>query len=144
MVKGTAEYMAPEQRVGGDVDARADQYSVGAIAYEILSGQLINLDLARLAHLGVRGWPHLTPLEELRPELPRELGAAIFQALAYSPADRFATCELFGDVLADLAQKNGMGIADKGVAKWLAERLSHMPPSVGASGPIATNKSGAG
>ena len=123
MVKGTAAYMAPEQRVGGDVDARADQYSVGAIAYEIFSGELINLDLARLAHLGVRGWPHLTPLTELRPDLPPELGAAIFQALAYSPADRFATCEMLGDVLTDIATKNGLGIADKGVSKWLSERL---------------------
>jgi serine/threonine-protein kinase len=123
MVKGTAEYMAPEQRVGGDVDARADQYSVGAIAYEIFSGELINLDLARLAHLGVRGWPHLTPLTELRPDLPPELGAAIFQALAYSPADRFATCEMLGDVLTDIATKHGLGIADKGVSKWLSERL---------------------
>jgi serine/threonine-protein kinase len=118
MVKGTAEYMAPEQRVGGDVDARADQYSVGAIAYEIFSGELINLDLARLAHLGVRGWPHLTPLTELRPDLP--------PALAYSPADRFATCEMLGDVLTDIATKHGLGIADKGVSKWLSERLGQM------------------
>ena len=131
MVKGTAEYMAPEQRVGNDVDARADQYSVGAIAYEILSGELINLDLARLAHLGTRGWPHLTPLSQLHPDLPATLNDAVFQALAYSPADRFASCELFADVLADLAQKHGLAVADKAVAKWVGEKLAQMSSQEG-------------
>ncbi|HEY2748858.1 MAG TPA: serine/threonine-protein kinase [Polyangia bacterium] len=126
MVKGTAEYMAPEQRVGGDVDARADQYSVGAIAYEILSGELINLDLARLAHLGVRGWPHLTPLAQLHADLPPALNDAVFQALAYSPADRFATCELFGEILGDIAQKHNLVVPDKTVAQWISGRLQQM------------------
>ncbi len=130
MVKGTAEYMAPEQRIGNDVDARADQYSVGAIAYEILSGQLINLDLARLAHLGVRGWPHLTPLSQIHPDLPPAINDAVFQALAYSPADRFASCELFAEVLGEVAQINGLVVADKVVAQWIGERLAQLrPPS---------------
>ena len=126
MVKGTAEYMAPEQRVGNDVDARADQYSVGAIAYEILSGELINLDLARLAHLGVRGWPHLTPLSQMHPELPAALNDAVFQALAYSPADRFASCEAFADSLGEIAQKHGFTVADKIVAQWVGGKLSQI------------------
>ena len=60
-IKGTAAYMAPEHRIGQDVDARADVYAVGAIGYELLTGQEINLDLAMLAHLGREGWPHLPP-----------------------------------------------------------------------------------
>src|SRR5690606_35478562 len=50
--KGTPSYMAPEQRVGDTVDVRADVYSVAAVAYEILTGHAVNLDLAALAHLG--------------------------------------------------------------------------------------------
>ena len=140
MVKGTAEYMAPEQRVGQDVDPRADQYSVGAIAYELLAGELINLDFARLAHLGTRDWPHLKPLSQIHADLPVALDGVIFQALAYSPADRFASCDAFADALADIAQKHNLVVADKVVAKWIADALARMKPA--ATPPLASENVG--
>ncbi|MEJ7598678.1 MAG: serine/threonine-protein kinase [Kofleriaceae bacterium] len=57
--KGTPAVMAPEQRVGHVVDVRADVYSVGAVGYELLTGQSVNVDFAALAHLGIDNWPHL-------------------------------------------------------------------------------------
>jgi hypothetical protein len=124
MVKGTAAYMSPQQRVGATVDRTADVYGVGAIAYELLSGTEINLDLANLAHLGVEGWPHLAPPSTVRPELPAELDKVVFKALAYEPADRYPTCAAFEEALEAVAEKTGLAASDKAVTQWVEGEIS--------------------
>jgi hypothetical protein len=126
-VKGTVQYMAPEQRLGQAVDARADLYAVGAICYELLTGRQINLDLAMLAHLGREGWPHLPPLSRERPELPAELDAVVFRAMAYAREDRYPSCEAFEAALAEIVERHGLGASDKAIAKWIAGELPALP-----------------
>jgi tRNA A-37 threonylcarbamoyl transferase component Bud32 len=123
-LKGTAAYMAPEHRTGQAVDRRADLYGVGAIAYRVLTGQEINLDLAMLAHLGKQGWPHLPPPSQLRPELPTALDAVIFKALAYEKEDRYPTCAAFEEALDKVADVLGVQASDKGVAQWVTGLLA--------------------
>jgi serine/threonine-protein kinase len=104
---GTPSYISPEQVRGEDIDHRADLYSVGVIAYELLSGQLpfhrvSNMDMI-LAHateqapsfaeLGLRSWvPRaveqvvMACLEKepgLRPQSARELADRFESALAH-------------------------------------------------------------
>ena len=122
-VKGTAAYMPPEQRVGEVVDARADLYSAGAIAYEILTGRLIELDFMRLAHLGLQGWPHLQPPSEVRPELPVELDAIVFKALAYDKNDRYPDCATLEEAFEQVATKYNLVGTDKQVAQWVESEL---------------------
>ena len=126
-VKGTAAYMAPEQRTGQEVDARADVYAVGAICYELVTGREINLDLAMLAHLGRDGWPHLAAPSTVRPELPPELDALVFRAMAFERDDRFASCEELEQAIADIAQRHGLTAGDKDIARWIAGELAVLP-----------------
>jgi hypothetical protein len=126
-IKGTAAYMSPEQRVGQDVDLRADIYSVGAISYELLTGRVINLDFAMLAHLGSRGWPHLPAPSTVRPELPPELDAIVFRAMAFEPGERFPTCEALEQAIADVVERHRLWATDKVIARWVGEELPHLP-----------------
>jgi Protein kinase domain len=123
-VKGTAAYMAPEQRVGQDVDLRADVYAVGALCYELLTGRVINLDLAMLAHLGRAGWPHLPAPSAVRPELPVELDHVVFRAMAYEREARHASCEELELALADVVARYGLSASDKMVAQWINDELA--------------------
>jgi serine/threonine-protein kinase len=85
---GTPEYMAPEQVVDEDVDHRADIYSLGVVAYELLTGEPpfsgTTMEVMK-AHV-VRQPP--TP-SSVRDGLPPELDAVILRCMAKTPEDRF-------------------------------------------------------
>jgi serine/threonine-protein kinase len=132
-LKGTAAYMAPEHRTGQAVDKRADIYGVGAIAYEVITGNEVNLDLAMLAHLGREGWPHLPPLVSVRPDLPPELDAVVFKALQYEKDARYPTCEAFEEALEAVASRHGLNASDKQVAQWVESVIAHAPRGAGSS-----------
>jgi serine/threonine protein kinase len=136
-VKGTPGTMAPEQRLGQEVDRRADVYGVGAIAYELLSGGPVNLDLVALAARGIAGWPHLPPLASQRPDLPSELDAIIIKALAYDPQQRYEDCAaLEADLRAVGSQVAGGLAEDKAIGAWARRELDRgvvAPPPVAPS-----------
>jgi streptogramin lyase len=89
---GTPAYLAPEQIEGGDVDGRADVYSLGCLLYECLTGEPPFAGDSRLEV----AWAHLEQeppaASERRPELPGAVDAVIRTAMAKDPADRYATC----------------------------------------------------
>jgi serine/threonine-protein kinase len=128
--------MAPEQRVGEQVDARADVYSVAAVAYEILTGHGVNLDLAVLAHLGVENWPHLPPLTQLRPQLPPELDRVVLGAMAYDREGRPADCAAFEAELASVMKQHSLVASDKDIARWVTAELTMLPVAPGAGTPV--------
>jgi hypothetical protein len=123
MIKGTAAYMAPEHRVGKPVDRRADVYGVGAILYELLTGTEINLDLETLAHLGKEGWPHLTPVSQLRKDLPPDVDGLVFKALAFEREDRYASCAAMEEAIEQFAVRHGLEAGDKTLVQWVEKEL---------------------
>ena len=129
--KGTPSMMAPEQRVGEQVDVRADVYSAAAVAFEILTGAGVNLDLAALAHLGVENWPHLPKPTALRPELPPDLDALLLGAMAFERERRPADCAALEAALEQVAKKHGHTASDKDIARWVSSEIALLaaPPS---------------
>ena len=92
---GTIDYVAPEQIRGISVLGFADQYSLGCVLYECLTGRVPfekDLDAAIIwAH--VEESPTLPTL--LRPDLPRAIDEVFARVLAKRPGDRYETCRDF-------------------------------------------------
>ncbi len=91
---GTPHYMAPEQAKGLALDGRADQYALAVVGHEILTGKQ-PFDGSAHSILYKHVFEAPPPLLEIRPEVPRDLSAALERALAKDPDDRFATMEDF-------------------------------------------------
>ncbi len=94
-ILGTPHYMAPEQVRGKSVDARSDIYSLGALAYHLVTGRPPFAGDNAIAI----GFAHLseTPVHprDLRRDCPPALDAAIIAALAKAPENRPASAKAF-------------------------------------------------
>jgi len=104
-VIGTPQYMSPEQIQGEPIDLRSDIYSLGVVMYELLARKRpfdAESDFEMMiAHVETEP----PPLEKLRPELPRELVAAVKRALAKRPADRFSSAGAMARALGDTSKR---------------------------------------
>ena len=97
---GTPQYMSPEQATGDrTIDARSDIYSMGAMLYEMLSGEpphsgsTVQAVIARVITERPRS------LRSGRDTVPENVDAAVMRALAKLPADRWGSAQEFADAL---------------------------------------------
>lgn len=92
---GTPHYIAPEQALGDQVDARADIYSLGAVLYELLSGRppYTADSTTRVLVQMLDGPP--PPLLQVNPALSPAVQTAVMHALASRPAERYPTAAAF-------------------------------------------------
>ncbi len=91
----TPSYMAPEQLVGRDVDARADVYSAGVLFYRLLTGHVPFEARNPLDMVRKQLEDTATRAQKYRPDLPGWTQAILDRALARAPDDRFPTADSF-------------------------------------------------
>ena len=94
MIVGTPQYMSPEQITGQAVDARSDIFSVGAVAYELLTGrQAFGGDnLYNVSRQIVGEQPR--PIESFVPDVPNALVKTIAKCLQKEPGSRAGNAKL--------------------------------------------------
>lgn len=92
-IVGTPMYMAPEHLRGDEIDGRADQFSWGVLAYELLSGRLPWKTSGAVSVISMILSKDPEPLADLAPELPNEVASAVARALRKNPNDRFAVMD---------------------------------------------------
>src|SRR5438067_1884614 len=124
---GTIDYVAPEQIRGTSVLGLADQYSLGCVLYECLTGRVPfekDLDAAII-------WAHVeeTPTMPtiLRPELPREIDEVFGRVLAKRPDERYGSCREFVE-----AARLALGIYGSGTEASVAYEATTAGPQADA------------
>jgi serine/threonine-protein kinase len=97
---GTPLYMSPEQALGSpDVDHRADIYSVGAMLYEMLTGDPPFVGSSEQAVIAKVVTAEATPMSELVPGIPAVMERVVAKAMAKEADDRYRNAEAFADAL---------------------------------------------
>ena len=119
-VLGTSDYIAPEQARGAKVDAQSDIYSLGAMLYELLTGEVPfpgdNFVAVAMRHINEPA----PSVRARRPDVSPRLDAAIRRAMAKDPRERFGSMD---ELCTELAAAIGPESAGSG-----AETMVVAPP----------------
>jgi serine/threonine-protein kinase len=101
-IAGTPPYMSPEQVRGQkELDARSDIYSIGALAYFLLTGQPPFAGRSGFEVLAAHLHELPLPLTTHRPEVPAKLEAVVLKCLAKIPTDRYPNVRSLDAALAE-------------------------------------------
>jgi eukaryotic-like serine/threonine-protein kinase len=122
-VLGTAAYIAPEQAMGEPATAASDRYSLGAVAYELLTGSkpFEGEHFAAQARMHIED--PLPPASERNPRLPRAVDEVLERGMAKEPAERYPSAGAFVDAL------------DRALVPEPTERTRAMAPLAAAAPP---------
>jgi serine/threonine protein kinase len=109
---GTPDYMAPEQVMGGEVDTRADLYSLGVILYQMVTGTVpfkgaMPMQVA-MQHMQT---PPASP-RAFRPDLPPAAELVVLRALAKLPHDRYKSVQEFVSAFRQSLITSGIRLPD--------------------------------
>ena len=128
---GTPQYMSPEQATGERrLDARSDVYSLGAVLYEMLTGEPPHTGATAQVVIAKLMTERPTRVRVLRDTVPEGVDTAIAKALAKVPADRFETAKALARALeagrsvtpgarAPMGRRRAVGIAAGGAVLLL-------------------------
>src|SRR5262245_41642748 len=123
LIRGTVGYMSPEQAAGREVDFRSDQFSLGAILYELLSGRRAFERSTGSATIAAILSEQPAPIINDITWAPRELERVVNRCLAKDANQRYArTRDLARDLhdIRDGWKQNAWRLMSRRQALWLA------------------------
>lgn len=116
-ITGSPLYMSPEQAMGEtEPDARSDIYSLGAVAYYLLTGAPPFDGDKAIKIIIAHAQAEVTPPSQLRPELPADLEQVVLRCLAKEPDERYGDAPSLARALAECADAGNWTPDD--AARW--------------------------
>ncbi|MEZ4223870.1 MAG: protein kinase [Polyangiaceae bacterium] len=119
-LKGKLGYMAPEQTVGGDVDARTDVFAVGIILAEMLLARPLFPGQSEMEVLTRIYEADTSVLDDAAAELPGSIVEVLRRALARAPEERYSTAEEFARAVRAVARQEKVMLSDSALLPWLS------------------------
>jgi serine/threonine protein kinase len=129
VLKGKYPYMSPEQASGQAIDGRSDQFALGVVLWELLTGKRLFKGETDLMTLRLVKDCQVPFPSQLNPKLPPGLDDVVMRALEASPQKRFSDCGAFRLALEDYILQMRLQASSAHLAAYLrglyAERISH-------------------
>lgn len=114
---GTADYMSPEQAIGGVVDGRSDQYALGVVLFQMVTGTTPFQGEMPMQIVSQQLQAQPPAPRSLRPDLPEAAERVILRALAKRPEERFSSVQEFATAfraaLTEQPRTSSLGISAK-------------------------------
>ena len=126
-IRGKYSYMSPQQAAGVELDPRSDLFSVGVIAWELLTGErpfdgssdLLTLDRIRYHDPGA--------LRDKAPGVPEDLATIVERLVAKNPEGRFASADEAAQALRAHMVRSGKLATSRELAAWLEQVRASLP-----------------
>lgn len=135
-LKGNLVYMSPEQAQRAPLDRRTDVFSLGAVLFEMLTGQKLREISDEVTGFREVASGVVRSARAVRPDLPEAYEALLNRALAANPTDRFPDAASFGAAIRELRRENDapVGPAD------MKELIELLNPPRRARSPVERSK----
>jgi serine/threonine-protein kinase len=119
-ILGSPPFMSPEQAAGKPLDARSDLYSLGAVAYFLLTGRPPFTRDTPMQTLLAHAYEPAVPPSAVRPGIPADVEAVVLRCLEKDPGSRFSDADSLEKALAGCAAADGW--TEERAKAWWAGR----------------------
>jgi serine/threonine protein kinase len=125
IIRGKAAYLSPEQAACEELDGRSDQFSLGAVLFELMTGRRAFEGINEIETLQRVRTAEIEPPSRLRPEISAELDHVVQRMLAGDRASRFDTCGGLHVVLTRILNEIDPAFSDAALADWMRQVFGH-------------------
>lgn len=118
-VRGKASYLSPEQAQGDPLDGRSDQFALGAVLWELITGRRLFAGDTETEILGRVVGGTIPSVSKSAPGVPHAVDEVVMKALTRAPSGRHPDALAFSRALAGVLAKLGPPVAGADVAAWM-------------------------